>query len=195
MALSDGDPARDGDIWFRIATHKDHIKSGKILHGAFLGNAISAPKKQRPWERELSGRLRSLAGSREDVVKHAVQYCEEQTHRGGGTKTFIGLMYAKVEELRLTYNHTIHSAVYYTPIEGVDQAHADLTFTPWGLITKPQLEEFVLWLSDYLQALHHNANAREGVRTQLEFFPDATDPRPFLEKVTDAIQAIFRPKR
>jgi hypothetical protein len=41
-------------------------------------------------------------------------------------------MYAKVEELRLTYNHTIHSAVYYTPIEGGDQAHADLTFTPWA---------------------------------------------------------------
>jgi hypothetical protein len=58
------------DVWFRIATHKDYIKNGRVLHGAFGGNAIAAPsaQKRRGWDRELSGRLRSLAGSVSDIA-------------------------------------------------------------------------------------------------------------------------------
>src|SRR4051794_28920385 len=100
MALKDGDAAKDDDVWFRIATRPEQMKFGRPLHGAFTGNAIGKPKKARPWERELSGRLRSLAGSRADVIQHAEQYCAEETKRGGGTKTFTGLFFANVAELR-----------------------------------------------------------------------------------------------
>src|SRR5262245_44457780 len=113
MALSDGDPARDGDIWFRIVTHPDHIKNGRAHHGAFSGNAISAPRKQRPWDRELSGRLRSLAGSHDDVIASAEKYCADLTQRTKQTKTFSGIMYGQTEELRQTYQQTIRTGVYF----------------------------------------------------------------------------------
>ena len=63
MSLSDGDAADDGDIWFRIVTQKDHIVRGRVHHSAFGGSAIAepGPDMNRPWTRELSGRLRSLA--------------------------------------------------------------------------------------------------------------------------------------
>jgi hypothetical protein len=156
MALSDGEPANDGDIWFRIATHKDYIKNGRVLHGAFGGNAIAIPnaQRQRAWDRELSGRLRSFAGSVPEIVTHSEQFCADQTARSGGTKIFHGVMYSRVAEIKDTYKNTISSNVHFTPNPPTDPAHSDLTFTGWNINTKPELEEFTIWLSDYLHALY-----------------------------------------
>jgi hypothetical protein len=114
---ADGDRAADGDVWVRIITHQDHIRRGRIHHSAFGGNAISAPKqpRNRPWSRELSGRLRSEAGSIQDIENHAVQFCNEQTQLGGGTKTFYGVMYGRVSELKKTFEGVITMGVHFHP--------------------------------------------------------------------------------
>jgi hypothetical protein len=105
MSLSDGDPALDGDIWFRIATQENHIVKGRVHHAAFGGKAISPPPpaKGRPWTRELSGRLRSRAGSLEDIEHNAKAYCIAQTALGGGTKTFNGVIFTQVADAKRTY--------------------------------------------------------------------------------------------
>jgi hypothetical protein len=181
MALADGEPARDGDTWFRIASHKDHIKNGRAQHGAFKGTAISAPDpaKNRPWDRDLSGRLRSIAGTREDVIKHAIDFCDEQSKAGGGTKTFMGVMYAPTADLATEYENRVKTLVVYTG---------------WDIpTTKEALEEFYIWLSDQLQVLHYQP--RETGHSQLEFFPDAVDTRMLSEKLSDAISGfLFRKK-
>jgi hypothetical protein len=190
MALADGEPARAGDTWFRIASHKDHIKNGRAQHGAFKGPAISAPDpaKKRPWDRELSGRLRSMAGSRERVIQHAIAFCDAQTKAGGGTKTFVGVMYASIAELATSYQNQVTTRVVYTPKNPDDTAHADLTFADWNINTREDLEEFYLWLSDQLQVLHYEQ--RETGRSQLRFFPDAVDTRTLSEKLSDAIRML-----
>ena len=156
MALSDGEPASGDDVWFRIATHKDYIKNGRVLHGAFGGRAIAAPsaEKRRGWDRELSGRLRSLSGSVSDIATHAEQFCHDQTALGGGTKIFHGVMYSRVAEIKSTYKNAIVSNVHFTPNPPSDPAHSDLTFTGWNINTRPELEEFTIWVSDHLHALY-----------------------------------------
>ena len=101
MSLSDGDPAPDSDVWFRIATHERHIVRGRVHHSAFGGNAIATPAKEknRPWTRELSGRLRSLVGN---VEEEAHAFCRAQSLLGGGEKTFSGVIYIRVAMARLT---------------------------------------------------------------------------------------------
>src|SRR5262245_8198052 len=102
---TDGDPADDTDVWFRYATHEDHIKRGRVSHAAFKGSAISRPavQKKRSWDRELSGRLRSLAGTLQQIEQHAGAYCQEQTARGGGTKRFHGVIYARVTDAKQAF--------------------------------------------------------------------------------------------
>jgi hypothetical protein len=185
MPLSDGEPAYAGDVWLRIATHKDYIKDGRVLHGAFGGRAIGPPdaEKQRPWDRELSGRLRSLAGSAAQIATHAEQFCVDQTLRGGGKKIFHGVMYSRVREIKKTYKETIQSNVHFTPDPPSDLAHADLTFSGWDINDKPQLEEFTLWLSDNLHALYP---AQVG-----EHLPNA-EPISIVSRAVCAIRALVR---
>ena len=165
MALSDGDPARGGDVWFRIATRKEHIVRGRVHHSAFGGNAISvpAPIRQRPWTREASGRLRSLAGSLEDIQKNAEAFCAEETVRGGGTKTFSGVLYGRVNQIQLAYENILTTNVHFSPLSR-DDAHADFTFHGW-FANEADKERFLIWLSDKLQGLHHPG--------QLHYLPEA----------------------
>jgi hypothetical protein len=104
----------------------------------------------------------------------------------GGTKTFSGFVFAKSADLHLTYENTIHSQVYFTPIKDGDQAHADLTFIGWNIDTKPELAKFCMWLSDRLYALQYDPGS-PGARGQLDFFPPATDIRTLSEKASDAL--------
>jgi hypothetical protein len=169
MSLSDGDPAPDGDVWFRIATQRDHIKQGRVHHAAFGGQAISspAPEKGRPWARELSGRLRSRAGSLQDIEHAANDFCAAETARGGGTKTFNGVIYVSVADAKQTYEAILTTGVHFTPRQD-DTAHADLTFHGWLLNeSKEEKERFQIWLSGKLQGLY---------TAQLHHLPDAHIP-------------------
>jgi hypothetical protein len=49
--------------------------------------------------------------------------------RGGGEKTFAGVMYARVAEAKLVWER-ITTGVHFTPLDE-DDAHADLTFHGW----------------------------------------------------------------
>jgi hypothetical protein len=178
MSLSEGDPAYDGDIWFRVVTNQEHIKRGRVHHSAFGGNAITASDKKRPWARELSGRLRSLAG---DVEQEAIAYCREMTARGGGEKSFHGVIYARVAGLKLTYehDHSIKTAVYFTPL-GRDPAHADFTFSAeWP---NDEKERMVHWLSDRFEGLHP---------AQIHHLPQP-ECKPLIVIAADAIRGIVR---
>ena len=91
MPIADGEPADDGDIWFRVLTEDSYIKKGKIYPNAFKGRKTIAapdPAKQRQWSHELSGALHSLVS---DVVAAANAYCEEMTRVTKQTKTFSGV--------------------------------------------------------------------------------------------------------
>jgi hypothetical protein len=173
MSLSDGDPADCGDIWFRIVTQENHLVRGRVHHSAFGGNAIASPKpgKNRPWDRELSGRLRSLAGTLQEITKHAQTYCETLTARGQGTKTFLGVMYVRVRDAKKSYENIRTTAIYWTPLSD-DQAHADFTFKGWIGDTKEEKERFTLWFSGVFQALHHPG--------QLQYLPEAEDTQSTL---------------
>ncbi len=182
---SDCDAAEDGDVWFRVLTQKDHIKRGRIHHSAFTGNAISppAPTKKRPWSRELSGRLRSKAGTIRDIEDFAVAYCERLTKAGGGTMAFSGVMYAGVDGLRKTYGDILTLGVFFTPIEA-DPAHADLTFSNWIEYTREAKQALLLWLTDQVEGLHHPG--------QLHHLPEAADRRSALTKIVELASRVFR---
>ena len=184
MSLSDGDPAADGDIWFRIATQEGHLVRGRVHHSAFGGNAIAPPKEgsNRPWDRELSGRLRSLAGTTEDIRRHAEAYCETLTSKGQGKKTFLGVMYVRVRDAKRSYENLLTTAVHYTPLDG-DDAHADLTFNGWIGDKKEDRERFNLWFTSVLQALHYPG--------QLQHLPEADDTQSAVEKLLALILAFF----
>jgi hypothetical protein len=183
MALSDGDPADDGDIWFRIATQPGHLVRGRVHHSAFGGTAIAPPKRNRPWNRELSGRLRTLAGTLEAIVTHAETYCAVLTRQGQGKKTFSGVMYVRVRDGKRNYDSILATAVHYTPSED-DSAHSDLTFKGWISNSNEDRERFNLWFTDILHALHHPG--------QLEHLPEAEDTRSMIARLFDHLLG-FRP--
>jgi hypothetical protein len=151
MPLVDGDPAPNGDVWYRILTSDKHITKGRIQHAAFQGKFLKPPppEKHRPWNAEASGRLRSLTGSIEDVKLQCQEYCKKIN------RTFYGLMFPK-EPLAGTFIENLEVGIYYTPIDGGDQAHSDLTFT--GSVPMVERSEehdrLVMALSGKFNALH-----------------------------------------
>jgi hypothetical protein len=186
MSLSDGDPAGGGDIWFRIATQQGHLVRGRVHHSAFGGNAIARPTggKNRPWDRELSGRLRTLAGTLEEITHHAEAYCEAETAKGGGTKTFSGVIYVRVRDAKKSFENILTTAIHYTPLDK-DKAHADLTFNGWIGDTEER-QRFNLWFPDMLHALHHPG--------QLQYFPEAEDTRSAAEKLLALLHGFVSKK-
>jgi hypothetical protein len=153
MPIADGEPADDGDIWFRVLTEESYIRKGKIHPQAFKGSKTIAapdPAKQRQWSHELSGRLRSLVS---DVVDEANAYCEEITRTTKQTKTFNGVMYCSIPEATKEFEKTITTQVCYTPRQR-DKAHADFTFTGSADATEDVFDRVRLWLCDVVNGLH-----------------------------------------
>lgn len=182
MALADGDPAPEGDVWYRILTSKDHITKGRIQHAAFQGKFLNPPPldKNRPWNAETSGRLRSLAGSIAEVTEHCTEYCRKIN------RTFYGIMFPK-ERLAGQTIETLTLGIHYTPIAGGDQAHSDLTFT--GNVPTEKTAErdrFTLELSKKFNAIHPD---------QINLLPDANlanEPeKSALESAKAALLALF----
>jgi hypothetical protein len=184
MSLCDGDPADDGDIWFRIATQQGYIVKGRVHHSAFGGTAIAPPNpaKNRLWARELSGRLRSHAGTLDEVARHADQYCADLTANapGQGQKVFSGVAYIRVRDAKLSFENALTGAVHFTPLD-TDPAHADFTFDRWIGNTREERERFNLWLTGILKGLHHPG--------QLDLLPAAEDSRTAFQQIGDFIRA------
>lgn len=154
MPLADGDPAPQGDVWYRILTSDKYINRGGVQHAAFQGKAIKPPpqNKNRPWQAELSGRLLSLAGTHEEVQDHCTAYCKAQN------RTFYGVMYPKEREQPLHGSVVtgITLGIYYTPLDDGDEAHSDLTFS--GSVPFAERSEehdrFVMALSKKFHGAH-----------------------------------------
>lgn len=136
--LAEGGQASDGDFWFRILTSESLITKGKLHHAAFKGQIKpTKAEKNRSWSSEMSGRLRSIAGSVEEIKTHAADYC------GRKNQKFSGVAFSRCADLRITFpDDPITAAVHLTPIRtGADKdpAHADLTFA--GPVIQPKSEE------------------------------------------------------
>jgi hypothetical protein len=184
MSLSDGDPADDGDIWFRIATQQGHIVKGRVHHSAFGGTAIAPPNpaKHRPWARELSGRLRPLAGTVEEIARHADRYCADLTANapGQGPKAFSGVAYIRVRDAMVSFENALTGGVHFTPLD-TDPAHSDFTFDRWIGNTREERERFNLWLTGILKGVHHPG--------QLDLLPGAEDTHTAFQQIGDFIRA------
>jgi hypothetical protein len=182
MPLVDGDPAAEGDVWYRILTSDKHITKGRIQHAAFQGKFIKPPppEKNRPWNAEASGRLRSLAGSIDDVRVHCRGYC------GKINRSFYGLMFPK-EPLAGQTIESLEVGIFYTPIEGTDEAHSDLTFTgnvPF-VERSEEHDRLVMALSGKFNALHPD---------QIALLPDAhvtTEPQKGIERLKAALRSAI----
>jgi hypothetical protein len=155
LIVDDGDPAADGDIWFRVLTDDDnnYIKKGKIHPNAFKGKnviGVADPKKNRVWDHELSGRLRSLTN---DVIAEAHVYCAEITKRTGQVKKFGGVMFCRVPDARRIFADTIATGIHYTPL-ATDEAHADMTFSGSANASEQVFDSLRLWLCNLMTGLY-----------------------------------------
>jgi hypothetical protein len=156
MPIVDGEPADDRDVWFRILTDEGYIKKGKIHPSAFKGkNVIAPPKKPRAWDREMSGRLRSLT---RDLTAEAEAYCKEISRQTGQTKTFSGVMFCHVREAWANFE-AVQTGIHYTPKQ-TDNAHADLTFVGLSNAPEDKMDRLRLWLCNAVDGLHPAQVAR-----------------------------------
>lgn len=155
MSLRDGDAAADGDVWFRLITSESHISRGKIKAGAFKGKFLGKAKAGRPWTTEISGRLRSVAGSIDDIGNHAETYCKAR--QGSGQK-FAGLMFCSKRAATKVFDK-FSMDVYFTPIlsgSDADPAHSDLGITgPLIQEGSAEHDQLIIELSDILRGLHN----------------------------------------
>jgi hypothetical protein len=151
MLLVDGERPADGDVWFRVITSSDHISKGRVHHAAFRKKNFFRPPQagsNHPWAFETSGRLRSLAGSIEDISRYAENYAvTNNTH-------YVGVMYPSKRLARATVG-TLSLDFFYTPIANVDLAHADLVANGAMPADKtPEHDELMHELVDCFKALH-----------------------------------------
>jgi hypothetical protein len=109
--LRPGDPALKQELWIRPLTNVKHFPNGRIHHSALGGrNAISHPiRRSATWQAEISGRLRSRAGSIEAVKSAAIKLAKRQRAEiekrqvAGFDPTdirFVAIAYARVGDLR-----------------------------------------------------------------------------------------------
>jgi hypothetical protein len=179
MPLVDGDRPAEGDVWFRILTNKDYLARGRVNHGAFKGSFMGAAGPGRSWDAEASGRLRSLTGSKQETHHHALQYCKDHNN------SFHGYMILDPNKppIEGVIFQNLKLGVRYTPIIGVDTAHADLTFT--GTIPADKSDEqkkLFLALPEFFIAIHDNG---------WFLLPDATIAPP--SPVQPAEQSVVQP--
>lgn len=141
VALKAGEPACSNDIWFRPLTFHRHLKGdGTLHHSALKRNAIAAPKNaDSPWQRELSGRLASQAGTAENVRNDGENRVRELQLRAiereklkdnprtdpGKDFVFKGAIYETVDNIRKT-KFTKADVIFSPTAE--DSAHSDIVF-------------------------------------------------------------------
>jgi hypothetical protein len=178
MPLADGDRPADGDVWFRVLTSNSHISKGRVNHAAFKGNFMRPPKagSNRPWDAEASGRLRSLAGSIEDVNADAEAYCTKHSTK------FFGLMFPK-KPLSGAVIQNLTLDFCYTPILNGDSAHADLTFTGQVPAEKtPEHDQLIHALVDCFTAIYAG---------HIELLPPAKiEPPTMVQRIQSALKSV-----
>lgn len=154
MPLREGEVAPDGDVWFRLITSKSHISRGKIKHGAFKGKFLGRANSDRPYTTEISGRLRSEAGSIDEIRAHAEAYCKAKASSG---QKFAGLMFCQKAAAAKVFDQ-FSMNVYFTPITSgpdVDPAHSDIGIAGPPIVDgSPEYDRLVIELSDLLRGLH-----------------------------------------
>lgn len=189
MPLADGDRPVEGDFWFRILTSDSYSSRGRINHGAFKGSFMRPAQEGRDWDAEASGRLRSLAGTKEHVRAHAIQYCKDNS-----SSTFYGYMVPQHGKVIIgSVVEGITLDVRYTPIQDGDTAHADLTFTgPIPENKSAEHKKLMMALQDYFAAIHETQWwMLQDVGADQAAAPAPIEPHPEPSTgITDALRAL-----
>ena len=128
--------AKSDDTWFRPITNSKDIKrrdDGRLrIHHSYFGRFDGPTKESAPYKAELSGRLRSLAGTADEIRANGREHANRRRERMDGESSsivFAGIASATVKAIR---NWSfVQSDVYHSPTgTGLgrenDRAHADL---------------------------------------------------------------------
>ena len=137
MTLVAGSPVPDDEVWFRVLVNRRHLTREGTLHANALKGSAFTRSSFPGAAYELSGRLRSLAGTAAQLVTDGVTRAEgaRQSFRDRGQPVpsdleFCGIATAECRSLKFASIGTSRTAVIYTPISAPnpdeDIAHADL---------------------------------------------------------------------
>ncbi len=131
--MNERKPAHKADVWYRILTHKDNAKNGKVHHSAFTGKNVFTLRETAPMGTDLSGRLLSYSGSCKDIktfgearAKEIADKVEAKLGKVPSYIRFVGVAAASACELRKWAD--LPCDAIYEP-EPKDTAHANLAFT------------------------------------------------------------------
>jgi hypothetical protein len=150
--MIDEERAADDDYWFRVITSDKHVTKGKVNHGAFT-KEFRKPKqgKGRPWLSEMSGRLRSQAGTSAQIIEHGKGFATAWSTK------FHGIAFVSCD--KLTYDKDgLSMAAYFTPLpdgKWPDPAHADLAVFGKEVLPRSEEEErLFLHMHKHMVFLH-----------------------------------------
>lgn len=130
-----GDPACSEDRWFRPITSRDSVRNhehGVRLHHSFVKKFTSPQQVGSNYKSELSGRIRSLAGSTENIHTNGTQHANLRKSGVGNTASaieFVGVAWAKVSLIRkwqFSSSDAIHTPTGFWLTCTKDRAHSDL---------------------------------------------------------------------
>ncbi len=136
----DSNKASNDDCWFRPITSRDNIRQTESGNGTYKLHHSAVAKFELPdagigeYKAELSGRIRSRAGTVEQIVSNgeelATNRAEKSSSLNPSTKIeFVGVATSKVSEIR-AWKFSNCDVVETSKGEGFgvedDRAHADL---------------------------------------------------------------------
>jgi hypothetical protein len=139
----------DRDVWYREITNTRHVdKTGRLKHAALKGRSISAPERSSSaWKSELSGRLRSIVSSHEEIRSHgeivATKQRDNAHGRGEAGKEFqfIGIAHADARAIRkwsVDASNVMYDPRMKPKENDFDLAHSNVVFKtkpPEGILS------------------------------------------------------------
>jgi hypothetical protein len=149
--VTNGEAATDDECWFRVITNANWVNAdGTISEQALKGNAFRVPNNDRPWSRELSGRLLSLVA---DLARDGAEFVEKTRklqRKPSKHLVFAGVLCGTRKNLRGLVHHQMRTDVIHTPIsppdEWADHAHSD--FVVFDCIHEVFLDEVRTFIQD-----------------------------------------------
>jgi hypothetical protein len=151
----------DSECWSRVLTNIDHVtRNGTVHLSALRGQGVFCDTTIPGFTKELTGRLVSLLQTvPDDVIAEATARLDrvrQNFNKNGKTVpsklTFVGVACATAAELRVPVNTPVTDVVY-TPMPGVDTAHADVVA---NVANEGELDNIRAWLTRQLRVIKSN---------------------------------------
>ena len=147
-------PIPDCECWYRLLTNRDHVTRDKTVHyQALKRGAFQLPEQDRPWARELSGRLSSLVADicaeAEVEVERIRRLFVERGQKVPSKICFAGVACSAGYELRTTIE-VVRTDVVYSP-SSTDDAHSDVI--TYQTVSDEDLDPVRNWLMKTLRVV------------------------------------------